>query len=259
MSDTTPPPHPADPSRERAELYRLLHGGNPGDLAHYVAACTGARRVLELGCGPGRLLVPLAGVAGAVVGLDHDQTMLALAAEKIAAAGLDHRVNLVHGDMGAFELDGAFDRIVIPFNGLWAIGGANAIAACLACARGHLEPGGALLFDVYAVDEDGDFEPEGGHDVADFEPMATVTLDGAEVAVLERNAMAPDGTWIDVEYRFRWPDGRVVDDALRHHFLPWSALAALLFEAGFTELTVAGDFEGARFGEESELAVVTAR
>ena len=113
--------------------------------------------------------------------------------------------------------------------------------------------------DVYAIDDDGDYELQGGPDSADFELMATVVRGGVEVQVLERNALAPDATWIDVEYRFVWPDGRTLDDRMRHHFLPWPVLATLLFEAGFTDLAVAGDFDGARFDEASEIAVVSAR
>ncbi|MCA9517295.1 MAG: class I SAM-dependent methyltransferase [Myxococcales bacterium] len=251
--------HPSESSRERAELYQLLHSGTPGDLAHYVRECTGARRVLELGCGSGRLLAGLAEVAGSVVGLDVDRTMLTLAHEALEATSSAARVELVLGDMTEFDLDGTFDRIIIPFNGLWAIGGADAVARCLACARGHLEAGGVLLLDVYAIDDDGDYELQGGPDSADFELMATVVRGGVEVQVLERNALAPDATWIDVEYRFVWPDGRTLDDRMRHHFLPWPVLATLLFEAGFTDLAVAGDFDGARFDEASEIAVVSAR
>jgi tRNA G46 methylase TrmB len=43
-----------------AELYRLTHRGNPGDVGFYRKLCSGVQSVLELGCGYGRLLAALA-------------------------------------------------------------------------------------------------------------------------------------------------------------------------------------------------------
>ena len=42
-----------------AELYALTHRGNPGDIAFYGDVCRGAKSVLELGSGSGRLLLAL--------------------------------------------------------------------------------------------------------------------------------------------------------------------------------------------------------
>jgi SAM-dependent methyltransferase len=60
-----------DPAARRlARLYALVHRGNAGDVDFYVRACAGAARVLELGCGTGRVLRAVAEVAGHVTGLD---------------------------------------------------------------------------------------------------------------------------------------------------------------------------------------------
>ena len=77
------------------ELYHLLHRGNPGDLRWYRQRCAGAQRILELGCGDGRLLVPLAQDGAQVVGVDASEAMLARCAERFHRAGL--RAELVCG------------------------------------------------------------------------------------------------------------------------------------------------------------------
>src|SRR5207302_10604119 len=79
------------------------------DLPLYLelAAAEGGR-VLELACGTGRVLVPLAEAGNRVVGLDASPHMLALAREKLAAAGsaVATRARLVQGDMRCFRLGG---------------------------------------------------------------------------------------------------------------------------------------------------------
>ena len=69
-----PPAERYDP-----ELYRLLHRGHPGDAAYYARHCTGARRVLELGCGYGRLIKSLLPKRGRYVGVDIEPGLLRLA------------------------------------------------------------------------------------------------------------------------------------------------------------------------------------
>src|SRR5919202_314989 len=72
------------------------------DLPFYLelAAASGGR-VLEVACGSGRVLVPLARTGNRVVGLDASPHMLALAHEKLAAAGpqVAARARLIQGDM----------------------------------------------------------------------------------------------------------------------------------------------------------------
>lgn len=64
-------------------------------------------RVLDVGCGPGRVTVPLAsavGPTGEVVAVDIQPEMLDRAREKAAAAGLDN-IRFVQAPMGAGSLD----------------------------------------------------------------------------------------------------------------------------------------------------------
>ena len=61
-----------------AELYALTHRGNRGDLEFYRRTCRGARSVLELGSGYGRVLTVLANAERRVVGLERDPQFLAL-------------------------------------------------------------------------------------------------------------------------------------------------------------------------------------
>ncbi|UCD99731.1 MAG: methyltransferase domain-containing protein [Chloroflexota bacterium] len=54
----------------------------------------GGRRVLELGCGPGQLLVKYASMGGEIYGLDASPQMLRLARRNLSKS--NHRTNLLH-------------------------------------------------------------------------------------------------------------------------------------------------------------------
>ena len=72
-----------------APFYDLEFGAFADDLPLYRGfAARGAGPVLELGCGTGRALLPLARDGFAVTGVDLSPAMLALARRKIDQAGL---------------------------------------------------------------------------------------------------------------------------------------------------------------------------
>ncbi len=60
--------------------------------------------VLELGCGTGRALLPVARNRQSVTGIDTSPALLEIARRKIAAAGLNNHVELVQADMRTLSL-----------------------------------------------------------------------------------------------------------------------------------------------------------
>lgn len=88
-----------DPYAAIAPYYDLEFGAFDADVAVYrgYADYVGSP-ILELGCGTGRLLVPLAQAGLEVHGLDRSPAMLARARARLEAEGLGH-VPLHQGDM----------------------------------------------------------------------------------------------------------------------------------------------------------------
>ena len=66
--------------------------------------------VLELGCGTGRISIPLARAGVSVVGIDRSDAMLARARQRIRRGRLTSRARLIRGDIRALP----FGRINIP-------------------------------------------------------------------------------------------------------------------------------------------------
>lgn len=144
---------------EHPHLYALLsEEARAHDLAFYVglAASRGARDVLEIGVGAGRIAIPLARSGVRVVGVDRAQPMLDELAARLARelTEVAARVRVHAADARELSLGERFDLVVVPFNGLAEIlaqGEADA-APFFARVREHLRPGGALAFDVAVPD-----------------------------------------------------------------------------------------------------------
>lgn len=130
----------------------LLNGAAvEGDIAFYLEC---ARQfggpVLELATGTGRVLVPLAMQGIEITGLDLSGAMLARAAEKLHAQGIDHeRVQLVEADMTNFELGRQFALAIVPFRSFQHVTEPAAQRAALRCIHRHLKPGGFLVIDMF--------------------------------------------------------------------------------------------------------------
>jgi SAM-dependent methyltransferase len=138
--------------RADAAFYDYYLTGLPGDAPFYVeeAQKTGSP-VLELGCGTGRILIPVAEAGLAVTGLDRAPAMLAIARQKIAKLDVEtqHRITLVEGDMRRFSLDQRFKLVMIPYRAFLHLLTPEDQRQALTCIREHLADDGWLVFNIF--------------------------------------------------------------------------------------------------------------
>lgn len=127
-------------------LYRALFRERTQDVAFYADVCAGARSVLELGAGEGRVSVALAERGHAVTAVERSAEMLAAL---VARGG---GVTAVQGDMRTVRLDARFDRVLVPFNGVAHLHADGDLRALLDTARAHLAEGGCVALDVLVPD-----------------------------------------------------------------------------------------------------------
>lgn len=131
-----------------ADLYDTLWAGlNEVDLPFLTTVTKEyGGPVLELACGTGRVLLPVAKLAGQATGIDLSRSMLAQARRNLAAEGLDERsVRLVEGDLRTVRLGETFPLILAAGQPLFHCATDEEWAQALATVRAHLAPGGRFV------------------------------------------------------------------------------------------------------------------
>ncbi len=120
----------------------------------YARECAG--EVLELACGTGRVLIPIAEHGIPITGLDASAEMLAIAKKKKNSLPDDAtgRIDLVHGDMKTFDLKKTYGLIIVAFRSFQCLLTKADQRECLTCINQHLDPGGVLLLDLFAPRHD---------------------------------------------------------------------------------------------------------
>jgi ubiquinone/menaquinone biosynthesis C-methylase UbiE len=115
----------------------------------YAKKCRG--EVLELACGTGRVLIPIARSGARITGLDISSGMLGIAGGKVKQLEkkIQKRITLVQGDMTNFRLRQKFASIIIAFRSFQSLVDKKAQAACLACVHRHLAKDGLLILDLF--------------------------------------------------------------------------------------------------------------
>lgn len=240
-------------------LYSALHVGVEGDLDFYIRAASGRKRVLELGCGFGRVLEALAAPERELVGLDIDAGLLELARRRLAASTEPSPITLTEGDMTTFSLEGTFDCILLPYSGIYCLLDEDAMLAMLRRVRAHLAPGGRFIFDAYEADE---FHRGGGDGAWGDDDWAELTLietSEGVYSVYERSRWDRGNQRIDVDYRhIPVGGGATVDTSIPQRYLLYDQLEPLLARADLELELLEQAFDGSPRTEDSENWVAVA-
>jgi SAM-dependent methyltransferase len=135
-----------------AEVYDYQTQGRGNDVPFWLSLAEEADdETLEIACGTGRVLLPLARAGVRVTGLDVSKAMLEVARGKLhrEPAEVAERVNLIHGDMTEFELGRQFGLVIIPFSAFQVLLTRADQRACLKRCRAHVRPNRLLAIDVF--------------------------------------------------------------------------------------------------------------
>jgi SAM-dependent methyltransferase len=243
-----------------APWYDLIQTGLPGEAEFYVYEAA-LRRVptLELGCGTGRIAIPMAMSGVDVTGLDNSPAMLELCAEKLACvAPVKGRLRLAEADMRAFRLRRKFGLIVMPYRAFMHCLTPDEQLACLHCVREHLAEGGECILNVWAATPGALGPLRGQARGGRLRKMGTHTATRGR-ATLTHYA----DTWRDDHTQLLHETHRVVEKSaggrvrldermtLTRAWITPREMAHLAARAGFRVRAVHGSFDGEPFGPES--------
>ena len=214
--------------------------------------------VLELGCGTGRVSVPVARVVKGVVGIDRSEAMLRQARRRRRRGRVGDRLRLVRGDIRSLPLrrPGRFRLVMAPYGVLQSLVRDRDLRDALRAVFGALRPGGVFAIDL----------------VPDLprwrEYERRVSLQGrrqggaAQVSLIEsvRQDRPRRLTIFDQEFVERRGRSRAVHRfSLVFRTLSMRQMTGRLRRAGFTVETVSGDYRGGAWHPEADIWVVEAR
>ena len=107
-------------------------------------------RVLELGCGTGRVLIPLAGACEYIQGVDISASMIAICQEKLAQQDIPaQRARAEVGDMTRLDLKRTFDLIIAPFRAFQNLETDEELEGFFQTVRQHLSDDGRCILNVF--------------------------------------------------------------------------------------------------------------
>jgi SAM-dependent methyltransferase len=231
-----------------AACYDALNPADESDGFYGALAGTTPKRILDCGCGTGRLAVTLAQAGHEVTGLDPAPGMLAVAQARPGAA----LVRWIEGDAEALPAEDRFDLVIMTGHVFQVFRSDEDIGLLLRILRQHLAPGGRLAFETRnpAVREWEDWTPEGTAEQVQVPGSGAVEVCYAVTRV--------EGGFVTYETRFRFGSGdeAVATDTLR--FTEAAELDAFLRVAGFAEISWRGDWDGAPLGPASPEIIVIA-
>ena len=230
-----------------AEVYCLSNpvDGTYRDVAYHVEFLRGlAGRALELGCGNGRILIPVLRADVEIDGLDHSPAMLAACRARAAQEGFAPQ--LIAADMADFGVEQPYDVIVAAAGVLKELAGRDAALRSLRCCYSALKPGGRLVVDLV---------PQRCNSLASAAERPTEPaplrywrrgdlLWTVETVLLDYDS-STDRTVALRRYE-KWCEGRLVRTELHEFCLQhWSldAFGGLLVDAGFVVDDVVADYK----------------
>ena len=135
--------------------YDLLWADKQDDVPFYLAAAkeTGGP-VLELACGTGRILLPIARAGFEVTGIDMSQAMLDKLQAKLdnEPREVQSRVALKCADMRDYRFSEKFKLVFCAFNSFLHLMTTEDQLACLRSVREYLDDDGQLVINIFAPD-----------------------------------------------------------------------------------------------------------
>jgi SAM-dependent methyltransferase len=201
-----------------------------------------AAAVLDIPCGPGRHLVPLARRGLQLCGVDLSHAYLAEAGQRAAAAGVS--VELVQGDMRRFVRPASFDLAICMYTSFGYFSEPQDDVTMLQNLYRSLRPAGHLVLELVTKETAVATGPH-AYEV------------GSGRRIVEHAQLLEGGTIIQRRWQLQGPE-------LDRSWIAWhrlysvDELCSLLRQAGFARTTVYGALDGRPFSPSGEGATVVA-
>ncbi len=239
-----------------AHYYDITHADLTADIPFILdLANKTSGHILELGCGSGRLLLPLARAGHTVTGIDNSAVMLARAQVRLdnESEAVQSRVTLIEADMGKVEVNGRYPLIIIPYNTFLHLDTQQA-KTTLKQIQKQLAPNGQLFIDLinpFAIADTPDNEE------FSFEGEYSDPESGNRLLQFASNQLDEENQTLHIKWAYniaKLDDSiteRIIVESSYHYHFPHQ-LALLLQQTGFKINAIYGNYDYSSFNEESD-------
>ena len=213
--------------------------------------------VLELGCGTGRICIPLAESGSEVWALDLSEEMLEQLRAKIGwlPEPARRRLRVVHATMAGFDVGRKFDLIIAPYRAFQALAERPDQEACLESVMSHLSDRGRFIMHV--------FKPKGVLDESWVQPESfdwkvVDPRTGRSVSRYERRRridLERQVLYVDLIYRVEGSARDIIEPLAISYFFE-DQMRSLLRQHGFQIVEELGYFDGRPIASGPELIFV---
>ena len=214
---------------------------------------------LEIGCGTGRILLPLLVEGLAVEGIDISEDMLACCRRRAACLGVSP--TLYRQPMQRLSLDIRYDTLYVPCGTFVLVVDKGDALETLRRFRNCLRPRGSVLFNLLppfdcprvSLSDDPPWETHDDQHLNDS---------NGEGIVVHRRVISVDpvARLLTEQRRYRiYREGCVVKEEIRAGRETWYApteIRHMLSEAGFGRIHITGDYTGEAFSNSHHQVIV---
>jgi SAM-dependent methyltransferase len=211
-------------------------------------------RVLELGCGTGRLTIPVARAGAEIVGIDRSEPMLTRARQRLRRSRAS--ALLVRGDIRhlPFRRRLRFSLVMAPYGMLQSLTRERDLGATLTAVHGVLPRGG-----LFAIDLVPDLPRW-----AEYDRRVSLTGRRGHGTIRLTESVRQDRrrglTVFDQEYEERRGTRKAVKRfSLTFRTISVAQMRLRLENAGFRIDAVLGDYDGGPFDERADVWIILAR
>ncbi|MBN2547526.1 MAG: class I SAM-dependent methyltransferase [Anaerolineales bacterium] len=237
-------------------LYHTHHCLHSQDIPFWLSLadhCNGP--ILELGCGTGRVLLPLARAGRQVFGIDNDPAMLSFLSHSIPGE-LSQQVSLVQADFTRFCLKKQFELIIMPCNTYSTLTEPDR-RATIECLRNQLSPAG-----IFAVSMPNPYllRHLPAHAEPEVEESFCLPTNGQPVQVSSAWNRTQDVFTLNWYYDLLFPDGSVerISACIQHQLTPVKELLEEMREIGLHPDTLYGNFDPSEYTQTADHLIILA-
>lgn len=248
------------------DLVKIHHADYQEDIPFWITCTEGAEPVLEVGCGHGRVALPLLAEGREIVGVDIDLDAIRSLREDLSRKGPEIRAKakIIHSDIAKFHPDSPFGAVIIPCN-TYSTFTAEERQLLIAKIYECLRPGGVFaaimpnpvqVHSLYCAIQDHGVQAEPDLETSFPHPETGFPVQVSSKLTIKDKSLG--WNWI---YDHLHPDGQI-DRSIRstEHYL--STLDTYLHEldrSGFHEILTMGDFDRREYSADSPYLILVAR